>query len=124
MQKLIDGEVVDLTPEEEQEVLDRQTAWEADEKPRTISQVRGVVTNHVSSVAKARGYISCTDCTTWANSTIASKRNDADVFSLWRDEVYADMEIAITAYEADERAIDVSTFVDELPEINWDLQLP
>lgn len=123
MQKLVNGELVDLTQDEIQQFNNEKQEWEDGLKDRTIASARRIAQNLVSKTAKERGYISCTDCTTWLNSTIPDMRNDAEIFILWRDSVYLALEEAITDYQIDKREIDLETFESELPQINWNLQL-
>lgn len=113
--KQVDGEDVELTPEE-------IATWEAEQaaiKPG-LYQYRVAIQEVVDSKAQERRYDNGNSLASYVNSTIAEWATEAAAFVAWRDQVWAYAYAALAEVEAGVRpAPTVAEILSELPVMAW-----
>lgn len=86
--KNVNGENVELTPEEYTEYYARQSQWESNVLVRLKEELQALTESMVDAVAKGRQYSNAVSCASYANSTNVAWKAEADAFIAYRDSVY------------------------------------
>lgn len=119
-QKMVNGELIDLTPEEEQELIDRNAAWEAGALDRLKIEYAAELTAYINETAKTRNYGDAVSFATYVNSSNITWKTEAETFVAWRDAVWIYAYAQLALFEQGQRqAVDWNTFQTELPAIVW-----
>jgi hypothetical protein len=85
-----------------------------------IKAYEDAVQAHLDATAQSRGYDSTYTCLSYLQSTDATWREEAGMFSRWRDAVWRKCHLVLNDYVAGVReAPTVEGLIAELPKIDW-----
>lgn len=115
MQKMVDGEIVDMT---EDEIVEFEVSRVP--LPPQLEDFRAAVQARIDTEAQTKQYENGLACATYATSTIPGWAAQAQAFVAWRDAVWAYAFTELAKVESGEREQpSVAEIIDELPAISW-----
>lgn len=113
MKKFVNGEYVDVGPDDFPPVL------------VTADDYRRAIQTHLDTAAQSRNYDSGTTIATYVNSTNPAWAAEAQAFVAWRDAVWAYAYVELDKVTTGARPQpSVEELVAELPEIDWVMDRP
>lgn len=116
MQKYVNGKLVDMSPDEEAEMVEFQATADL---PRA-EDYAAAVQAHIDATAKSREFNDGVTAATYLTSTIPRWKADAEAFVSWRDMVwaysYGELDKVMTGQRPQPTIAD---FINELPAVSW-----
>lgn len=117
MKKMVDGVVVDMTPEE---IAEREADEAASVRVPTLADYQAAIQDHVDGVARSKQYNDGAALAGYINSTVEPWAAEASVFIAWRDAVwvfvYGELDKVMNGQREQPS---VAEFIGELPEVSW-----
>lgn len=120
MKKIVNGELVDLSPQEAAELEAYQAAASTPKQEDYAAAVQA----HIDGAAKAREFNDGVTAATYLTSTVARWKADAEAFVTWRDQVWAYSYGELAKVMSGQRQQpSIADFINELPAIEWPADL-
>ena len=86
----------------------------------TLKDYEDAVQKHLDETAHSRGYDNTYTCLSYLESTNPIWKNEAEIFNIWRDNVWLECHTLLNKWQAGEISQPtIQEVINQLPQIEW-----